>query len=139
MKPMDMRRSPHRSKGMIIWSMMVGRPDTPIIRGMLNPYTSASTTPTVLPRRARATARLTVTVDLPTPPFPLAMLRTRVGVDPHLPVANGDVLDHVEFHDALVELRILHVAQDVQDLLFGHGKVACSHRSPPGRQRRGSQ
>ena len=39
---------------------------------------SASRTPTVRPWRARATARLTVTELLPTPPLPLAMARMRV-------------------------------------------------------------
>ena len=38
---------------------------------------SASSTPTVSPRRARATARLTVTELLPTPPLPEAMAMTR--------------------------------------------------------------
>ena len=40
---------------------------------------SASSTPTVRPRRARATARLTVTELLPTPPLPEAMASTRGG------------------------------------------------------------
>src|SRR5213595_3622627 len=39
---------------------------------------SASTTPTFRPRAARAAARLTVTLDLPTPPLPLATAYTRV-------------------------------------------------------------
>src|SRR5205823_6802480 len=39
---------------------------------------SASSTPTVRPRAARAAARLTVTEDLPTPPFPDEMATTRV-------------------------------------------------------------
>ena len=39
---------------------------------------SASRTPTTWPRAARATARLTVTDDLPTPPLPDAMASTRV-------------------------------------------------------------
>ena len=38
---------------------------------------SASSTPTVSPRRARATARLTVTELFPTPPLPEAMAITR--------------------------------------------------------------
>ena len=75
--PMDTARTPHLSRGMIIWSMTVGRPSIPSIRGMEKPYTSASRTPTRLPPWARATARLAVTVDLPTPPFPLATARTR--------------------------------------------------------------
>ena len=40
---------------------------------------SASSTPTVRPRRASATARLTVTELLPTPPLPEAMAITRAG------------------------------------------------------------
>src|ERR1700712_1204578 len=39
---------------------------------------SASSTPTARPFAASAAARLTVTVDLPTPPFPEAMAYTRV-------------------------------------------------------------
>ena len=38
---------------------------------------SASSTPTVRPRAASATARFTVTDDLPTPPLPLAIASTR--------------------------------------------------------------
>src|SRR3569623_720233 len=53
----------------------------PIIIGMLGPYTSASMSPTRSPCFARATARFTDTVDLPTPPLPLeiAMMRPRFG------------------------------------------------------------
>src|SRR3970040_241282 len=36
--------------------------------------------PTRCPSRRRATARFTVTVDLPTPPFPLATTMIRVGI-----------------------------------------------------------
>ncbi len=39
---------------------------------------SASSIPTDIPRAAIAAARLTVTVDLPTPPLPDAMAYTRV-------------------------------------------------------------
>ena len=39
---------------------------------------SASSTPTFCPALASAAARLTVTEDLPTPPFPLATANTRV-------------------------------------------------------------
>ena len=39
---------------------------------------SASTMPTVRPALARASARLTVTDDLPTPPLPLAIAKTLV-------------------------------------------------------------
>ena len=48
----------------------------PNIRGRENPQMSASMTPTTWPRAARATARLAVTDDLPTPPLPEAMPRT---------------------------------------------------------------
>ena len=58
---------------------MVGRPRTPSILGIENPYTSASMMPTRWPICRSATARFTVTVDFPTPPFPLAMVRTRTG------------------------------------------------------------
>ena len=44
----------------------------PIIVGILGPYISASSKPTLAPASAIATERFTETVDLPTPPFPLA-------------------------------------------------------------------
>src|SRR2546427_7580739 len=49
--------------------LALGWPRTPIISGMLGPVTSASMRPTLWPLWARATARLTATVDLPTPPL----------------------------------------------------------------------
>src|SRR3990170_2620940 len=49
------------------------KPDwKPIMMGTLGPVTSASRRPTLAPRLARATARLTATVVLPTPPLLLA-------------------------------------------------------------------
>ncbi len=54
------------------------RSDMPSSRGTEKPQMSASSTPTVRPRRASSTARFTVTELLPTPPLPLAMARTRV-------------------------------------------------------------
>ena len=39
---------------------------------------SASIIPTFFPKRAKATARLTETVDFPTPPFPLATAKNVV-------------------------------------------------------------
>ncbi len=53
------------------------RSGIPNMRGMEKPQISASRTPTVLPDAASAAARFTVTEDLPTPPLPLAMARTR--------------------------------------------------------------
>ena len=44
----------------------------PIRVGILGPYTSASIKPTRAPSFARAMARFALTVDFPTPPFPLA-------------------------------------------------------------------
>ena len=40
------------------------------MRGMFGPYMSASTSPTLAPVSRSARARLTATVDFPTPPFP---------------------------------------------------------------------
>ena len=61
--------------------MTGGRSETPNIRGMLGPYTSASIRPTRCPAAASATARLAETVDFPTPPLPeeIAMIRPRLG------------------------------------------------------------
>jgi len=41
--------------------------------GIDGPYISASSSPTLKPIFAKVTAKLAVTVDLPTPPFPDAM------------------------------------------------------------------
>src|SRR5688572_8555168 len=50
---------------------------SPTMRGMFGPYRSASSRPTRAPVRLKATARFRATVDLPTPPLPLATARTR--------------------------------------------------------------
>ncbi len=50
-----------------------GRPNN---FGMLGPVMSASSTPTLRPRRARAAASRAVTEDLPTPPLPLITATT---------------------------------------------------------------
>ena len=50
----------------------------PSMRGIEKPHTSASTAATRWPRCASATARFVVTDDLPTPPLPDAIARTRV-------------------------------------------------------------
>ena len=47
----------------------------PSMRGIEKPQTSASTTATLWPRWASATARFVVTDDLPTPPLPDAISR----------------------------------------------------------------
>ncbi len=75
------RRTPSptaRSSGTIFLSRASTSPCMPSRRGTENPQMSASSTPTVRPRRARATARLTVTELLPTPPLPEATAMTRV-------------------------------------------------------------
>ena len=59
----------------------------PSIRGTEKPAMSASSRPTTKPRAARPAARLTVTDDLPTPPLPDEMARTRVR--PGISVAGG--------------------------------------------------
>ena len=55
-----------------------GSRSAPSILGIENPYTSASRMPTVCPARTREIARLTVTEDFPTPPFPEPIPTTRV-------------------------------------------------------------
>ena len=72
-KPIEITFTPRRSTGIIRFSRMTGNSVIPIISGTLNPYISASISPTFFPRRASATARLTETVDFPTPPLPDAM------------------------------------------------------------------
>ena len=69
--------TPWRSSGMILFSGLdLGWPSTPSIIGMLGPVMSASIRPTDAPARASATARLTLTVLLPTPPLPDATAMT---------------------------------------------------------------
>ncbi len=58
---------------MIRPSTIVGLAVTSSIRGMLCPYTSASTTPTERPCAAIEAARFAVIDDLPTPPLPEAI------------------------------------------------------------------
>ena len=83
-KPIDSTRSrpgrptgDRRSSGTILPSRASTPPSMPRSRGTEKPQMSASRTPTVRPRRASATARLTVTDDLPTPPLPDATASTR--------------------------------------------------------------
>jgi hypothetical protein len=54
-------------------STFVGGWVMPSRPGTENPCTSASTMPTDSPLAAREAARLTVTVDFPTPPLPEAI------------------------------------------------------------------
>ena len=67
---------------------------------------SASTIPTVRPALAMASARLTVTDDLPTPPLPLAIAKTLVS-DPGW--ANGISLAGLAAAEVLLELGALLV------------------------------
>ena len=76
--PTDITRTPWASGGTSRPSMITGPRWMPIIRGIENPQTSASISATRRPRRAMATARLAEIDDLPTPPLPEAMAKTRV-------------------------------------------------------------
>src|SRR5689334_16273362 len=72
-KPVEMTLIPKRSTGATPSSaVMAGFSVMPRSVGMLGPYTSASRRPTFTPVWESATARLALTVDLPTPPLPLA-------------------------------------------------------------------
>ena len=69
-------RLPVTCTGSMVFARTVGRwSSIPSILGMLGPWKSRSSRPTFFPWLARAYARFTETVDLPTPPFPL---RTRM-------------------------------------------------------------
>ena len=70
--PMEITFTPCASSGRIMSLNPTGLPVTPSMRGTLKPQTSASRTPTLCPSAASATARFTVTLDLPTPPLPEA-------------------------------------------------------------------
>ena len=65
-----MTDTPWARSGMIESAITAGAPSAPSIFGIEYPHTSASITPTVWPRPAMLTAKLVVTEDLPTPPFP---------------------------------------------------------------------
>lgn len=67
-----MSRTPWASTGIIRPPRTTGGRRAPNSSGIEGPHTSASRIPTVDPAAASATARLAVTVDLPTPPLPLA-------------------------------------------------------------------
>ncbi len=71
--PIEITFTPCASRGRIMSLNPTGLPSAPSIRGTLNPHTSASSTPTERPDFARAAARFTVTLDLPTPPLPEAI------------------------------------------------------------------
>src|SRR6476620_5125474 len=67
----EMHFTPCRSRGVILlFALAFGCPSTPSIIGMFGPVMSASSSPTLAPAWASATARLTLTVLLPTPPLP---------------------------------------------------------------------
>src|SRR5207245_11179532 len=72
-RPMEIIFSPCACTGMMCLSgVAAGCSVAPSIIGTFGPYTSASSNPTLLPRFAKASARFTATVVLPTPPLPLA-------------------------------------------------------------------
>ena len=60
--------------------------------GRLGPYTSASMSPTRCPRAASASARLTATVDFPTPPLVLATAMMRATPGSAARAAHGSCL-----------------------------------------------
>ena len=75
--PIEMTRRPCFSTGMMRRSSRVrARSSMPSMRGTLGPYTSASMRAIAGRSVASASARLVATVDLPTPPLPLATAST---------------------------------------------------------------
>ena len=76
--PIEISRTPLASGGTITSSISAGGCSTPSIRGIEKPQTSASIAATRWPRCASAIERLVVTDDLPTPPLPDEIARTRV-------------------------------------------------------------
>src|SRR5665647_1020052 len=73
---MEMLFTPWLVAGTILPSRCWGRVWVPSIWGILGPQMSASSRPTLAPNWARARASPTETVDLPTPPLPLATAMT---------------------------------------------------------------
>ena len=81
--PIESARMPCARTGWMRFAFSSARVVMPSSMGTDGPWMSASISPTAKPRRASATARLAATVDLPTPPLPLAtatMRRGRCGV-----------------------------------------------------------
>mmetsp|Transcript_6071 Transcript_6071/g.19534 ORF Transcript_6071/g.19534 Transcript_6071/m.19534 type:complete len:278 (+) Transcript_6071:913-1746(+) len=77
MKPIDMSFSPCASSGTSSSPSTCSSPSARTMVGRLGPCTSTSTRPTLRPAAARAQARLTAVVDLPTPPLQLATATIR--------------------------------------------------------------
>src|SRR6266446_1572499 len=72
-RPIEIIFSPCDCTGMMCLSAVAsGCCVAPSIIGTFGPYTSASSNPTLCPSFAKASARFTATVVLPTPPLPLA-------------------------------------------------------------------
>src|SRR5437660_6886576 len=72
-RPIEIILSPCDCTGMMRLSAVAcGSCKVPSIIGTFGPYTSASSNPTLCPRFAKASARFTAIVVLPTPPLPLA-------------------------------------------------------------------
>ena len=84
-EPIDITWRSWATGGTIILSTTTGRWRTPSMWGIEWPYTSASRTPTDWPSCKKVAARLTVRVDSPTPPFPLATAITRVDASTEIP------------------------------------------------------
>ena len=76
--------------GKITPSTTLGLPSEPSMTGMEDPYTSASRISTECPALSSAAARLTATVLLPTPPFPLTTAMMRVLDSSRKAGANSD-------------------------------------------------
>ena len=75
----DMTRTPVRlSTGYIPASLPMAFSARPNARGMEGPVMSASRTAVFIPRLRASTASMEVTMDLPTPPLPLATPITRL-------------------------------------------------------------
>src|SRR5882762_5974904 len=73
-RPIEIIFNPCACTGMMCFSAVAcGSCRVPSMIGTFGPYTSASSNPTLWPSFTSASARLTATVVLPTPPLPLAM------------------------------------------------------------------
>ena len=125
-KPIEISVTPLASGGTMTSSITVGGRSMPSMRGIEKPHTSASTAATLWPRCASATARLVVTDDLPTPPLPDAIARTRVRES-----VNGLAVRASVDLDAAAELL-----RERLPLLVGHDREIDVDARDPGQRRR---
>ena len=118
----------------------LGLPKEPSITGIEEPCTSASSISTECPARSSAAARLTATVDLPTPPLPLTTAMMRVLTRPErrgdlrgTAVKGGEqVLPVLVGHHAEVDLNFLDAFDQLEALCDVRGDPVLERAASGG-------